>query len=140
MTDGLSRGTSAPNPFQIRPAGVPFVVDLTDTRCKRAAQSARTRLKIRRIVTATRTRGSSLRRVAHAHAGAAEQDRSVRPSGPAEDRDAATPPHSPLYRASRPRGRAVTGAGRPGLHHRHYVADPAPPSLARNLQRMWRDL
>ena len=45
MTDGLSRGTSAPNPFHIRPAGVPFVVDLTDKRCKRAAQSARTRLK-----------------------------------------------------------------------------------------------
>jgi hypothetical protein len=53
MTDGLSRGTSAPNPFHIRPAGVPFVVDLTDKRCKRAAPSARTRLKIRRIATAT---------------------------------------------------------------------------------------
>jgi hypothetical protein len=32
MTDGLSRGTSAPNSFQSRPSGVPFVVDLTDTR------------------------------------------------------------------------------------------------------------
>jgi hypothetical protein len=53
MTDGLSRGTSAPNPFHIRPAGVPFVVDLTDKRCKRAAQSARTRLTIRRIKRAT---------------------------------------------------------------------------------------
>jgi hypothetical protein len=53
MTDGLSRGTSAPNSFQSRPSGVPFVVDLTDTRCKRAAQSARTRLKIGRIATAT---------------------------------------------------------------------------------------
>src|SRR5260370_41089612 len=126
MTDGWSRGTSAPNPFQIRPAGLPFVVGLTDTRCKRAAQSARTRLKIRRIVTATRTRGSSLRRVAHAHAGAAEQDRSVRPSGRAEGGDCATPPHSPLYRASRPRGRGVTGAARPGLHPRHNAAGPAP--------------
>ena len=63
MTEGLGRGTSAPNPFQIRPAGVPFVVDLTDTRCKHAAQSAQTRLEIRRITTAIPTRGSSLRRV-----------------------------------------------------------------------------
>src|SRR5260370_11813708 len=100
MTDGLSRGTSAPNPFQIRPAGVPFVVDLTDTRCKRAAQSARTRLKIRRIVTATRTRGSSLRRVAHAHAGAPEQDRSVRPPARPEVQASPPPPPSPLHRPS----------------------------------------
>ena len=55
MTDGLSRGTSAPSLFQIRPAGVPFVADLTDKRCKRAAQSAQTRLKIRRIATSTPT-------------------------------------------------------------------------------------
>lgn len=80
MTDGLSRGTSAPNLFQIRPAGVSFVADLTDTRCKRAAHSAQTRLKIRRIATSTPTQGGSVRRVANAHAGAAEQDRGVRTS------------------------------------------------------------
>jgi hypothetical protein len=56
-------GTSVPNPFQICPPGVAFVVDLTDKWFKRDAQSVRTRLKTRRIATATPTQGSSLRGV-----------------------------------------------------------------------------
>jgi hypothetical protein len=51
--DRLASGTSVPNPFQICPAGVAFVADLTDEFFKRDSQLVRTRLKNSRIATAT---------------------------------------------------------------------------------------